>query len=140
VPPTSSEPKQKVSFAAAVAVCALAFPLVIYLGAIVFPDLVAIMLYWMLPVVLPLSYIFPDAVAAATFLMFLSPTYYTLAVIAMFLAWYGLGYLVGRLAMDRSRPVLVAAVLLPSISAAILYCGYALAPTFAARLETIAAT
>jgi len=123
-----------------VAVCALAFPLVIYLGTIVFPELVGIMLYWMLPAVLPLSYVFPETVVSTTFLMFLSPTYYTVVVTVMFLAWYGLGYFIGRLASRRRRPVLVAAVLLPSISAAIIFAGYALAPAFAARLETIGAT
>jgi hypothetical protein len=123
-----------------VAVCALAFPLVIYVGTIVFPDLVAIVLYWMLPAVLPLSYVFPETVFSATFLMFLSPTYYTVAVVAMFLAWYGLGYIVGRVAARHRRPVLAAALLLPSLSAVVLFAGYALAPAYAARLEAIGAT
>lgn len=140
MPPSSSDPKRQVSFPAAVALCALAFPLALYAGTVAEPDLVAVVLYWMLPVVLPLSYLFPETVLDATFLMFLSPLHYTIAVATMFLAWYGLGFLVGSLAARRRRPVLVAAVLLPLASAALLAAGYALAPSFEARLQSIAAT
>lgn len=140
MPPSSSDPKRQVSFPAAVALCALAFPLVVYAGTVAYPDLVAVVLYWMLPVVLPLSYLFPETVLSVTFLIFLSPLHYTIALGTMFLAWYGLGFLVGSFASRRRRPVLVAAGLLPLASAAILAAGYALAPTFEARLQSIAAT
>lgn len=140
MPPTSNDPPRRVSFAARVGLCALAFPLVLYLGTLLFPELVAVVLYWTLPAVLPLSYVFPETVIATTFLIFLSRTHYTLAVLAMFLAWFGLGYLVGRLAARRRRPILAAALLLPFVSLAVLSAGYALAPAFSARLETIAAT